>query len=390
MKRRSFLQLTTAASAIGTHQAAESSPAPKLRTGPPVAMAPRSDGIEILWRVHDLSRGFVEYGPTPELGMTQRDDGWGLRPAGNESIRVRLDGLKPGTTYHYRTVTESMDRKITARSTSPIQTFRTLDPGAGSTRFAVWNDTHQHLDTLQKLGEITPACDFLLWNGDICNDWYRAGEVADTILQPTGDLNLSTGHPLLLVRGNHDVRGPFARQLREHAAMPEGQPWFALRSGPVAALCLDTGEDKADDHPNLFGRAASEPMRQAQAEWIRRVTSQPGFRDAPYRLVFCHIPLRWIDEAAVRTYDWFSKRSRDLWHDALVEWGAQIVISGHTHRDAHVEATGAHPYQQLVGGGPKMEEARLITAEADAKQLVLTMRNMEGVETRRVILPAIG
>jgi predicted phosphodiesterase len=390
MERRSFLQLTAAASIVGTQQAADSPPAPMLRTGPPVAMAPRSDGVEIIWRVHDLARGFVEYGPTPELGMVQRDDGWGLRPAGDESIRVRLDGLKPGTTYHYRAITESMDRKHAIRSTSTVQTFSTLDPGAASTRFAVWNDTHQHIDTLRKLGELTPDADFLLWNGDICNDWHRAGEVADTILQPAGDLNLSTGHPLLLVRGNHDVRGPLASQLRDHAAMPEGQPWFAVRSGPVAALCLDTGEDKPDDHPNLFGRAASEPMRQAQAAWIRQVTARPGFRDAPYRLVFCHIPLRWSDETTDFGYDWYSKRSRGLWHDALVEWGAQIVISGHTHRDAHLDATHDFPYQQLVGGGPKMPQARLITGEADARQLVLTMIDMDGRETRRVSLAPCG
>lgn len=386
MERRSFLQLSAAASAIATGRSASDGTLVSPPPGSPVAMAPRSDGIEIIWRVRHLARGFVEYGTTPALGQIRRDDGWGLRPTGNESVRVRLDGLTPGTIYHYRTVTESMDRKDPSRTTSEIRTFRTLDPAAETTKFAVWNDTHKHGDTLQKLAELTPASDFLIWNGDIGNDWHQPGEIADTILDPADGVNASDGHPLLLVRGNHDVRGPLAWQLQEHAPMPEHLPWFAVRSGPVAALCLDTGEDKPDDHPHLFGRAASEPMRRAQAEWMREVTRQPGFKDAPYRLVFCHIPLRWTDEVTDFGYDWYSRRSRDLWHEPLAEWGAQMVISGHTHRDAHLEATGDFPYQQLVGGGPKMPRARLITGEADGEKLLLRMLDMDGAETRRLSL----
>ena len=386
MERRSFLKIATAGTVIGSANAAESGEKNQRPIGLPVAMAPRHDGIEIIWRTRQLAKGFVEYGLTKELGSVQRNDGWGLRPAGDESIRVRLDGLKPGTTYYYRAVTENMDHKNPTRSDSDIRSFRTLDPSAATTRFSVWNDTHKHDDTIRKLAELTPECDFLLWNGDTCNDWYRQGEVADTILQPAGDVDHSAGHPLLLVRGNHDIRGTMAYQLEEHAPMPHGKPWYAFRSGPVAIICLDTGEDKPDDHPNLFGRAACEPMRKEQAEWLDAVTAQPEIRDAPFRLVFCHIPLRWTDEITNAGYDWYSKRSRDLWHEALVKWGAQMVISGHTHRDAHLPANNDFPYQQLIGGGPKMPDARLITFEADAKTLAITMIDMDKKPVRNLNL----
>ena len=392
MERRSFLHISAAGSILGasaTHAQKPQDEKAKL-PGIPVAMAPRPDGIEIIWRTHQLARGMVEFGPTPELGSTKRDDGWGLRPTGSESIRVRLDGLQPGTTYHYRTVTESMDKKDASRSVSAIRTFRTLDPAASATRFAVWNDTHKHADTIKKLAELTPPSDFLLWNGDICNDWYREGEVADTILTPAGGIDHSANHPLLLVRGNHDIRGTLAHQVEDHAPMPDGKPWFAIRSGPVAAICLDTGEDKPDDHPYLFGRAACEPMRQAQAEWLEQTITRPEFANAPYRIVFCHIPLRWTDETTDHGYDWYSKRSRDLWHDSLVKWGAQLVISGHTHRDAHIKSNDRFPYHQLVGGGPKHAQARLITAQADKSKLAIRMTDLDGKDVRKLDLPPLS
>ena len=391
MQRRQFIHLSSAGALIGTQQTASAQTAPtKNEPGIPVAMAPRPDGIEIVWRIHGLSKGYVEFGTDKELGRTAGNDGWGLRPAGDESIRVRIDGLKPGTTYHYRTVTESFDRKDPKVTRSELRSFRTLAPTAKTSRFCVWNDTHKHAETLRRLSELTPEADFLLWNGDTCNDWHQPGEVADTLLSPGGGIDHSKGHPLLLVRGNHDLRGTLAYQLEEHAAMPDDQPWFAVRSGPVAALCLDTGEDKPDDHPNLLGRAACEPMRREQASWIKETINRAEFANAPYRIVFCHIPLRWTDETTDYGYDYYSRRSRDLWHEHLVAWGCQMVISGHTHRDAHLTATEAFPYQQLVGGGPKKEQARLITGEADEQRLVVSMADLDGNETRRLELSPLA
>jgi hypothetical protein len=99
--------------------------------------------------------------------------------------------------------------------------------------------------------------------------------------------------------------------------------------------------------------------------------------------LFCHIPLRWTDEVTETSYDGFSRRSRDLWHAHLVKWGTQVVVSGHTHEDAFLEPNAEFPYAQLVGGGPKMPDARLITGKADGAGLVLAMQDMDGKETRR-------
>ncbi len=381
MNRRQFVQSTSALVA-GLAASAKSIAAdePAAEEKPPiipVVMAPRKDGVEIIWRVGSYKKGHVEYGETEELGSVQRNNGWGLRPAGDMAIRVKLDGLKPGTKYFYRIVTESFSPKSPKTSKGEIRSFKTLDPDQKETSFTVWNDTHQQAETLKKLTEITPASDFLLWNGDICNDWRSEKEIVETLLAPEG-LDFTKDSPLCMVRGNHDLRGSVAAQLQDYAAMPEDKPWFAFRSGPIAVICMDTGEDKPDDHPYLFGRVACEPMREEQAEWLAEIIEKPEFKDAPFRLVFCHIPLRWTDESTDKGYDHFSKRSRDLWHESLVKWGTQAIISGHTHRPTLIPANKDFPYAQLVGGGPKLSQATLIQGTAKGNKLSLISKDLEG------------
>lgn len=397
MERRTFIKLATvgsagaagsamtAASAAGGAGNTDSKP-DTLTIGHPAAMAPRSDGMEIVWRVSGHAKGYIEYGETKDLGSSARGDDWGLRPAGDEVVRVRIDGLKPGTTYHYRTVTETFDHKKPRKQVGELRMFSTLDPSQKETSFSVWNDTHKRDATIEKLASITPASDFLLWNGDISNDWYKKGDVAKSIITPgdVGKVDFTKQHPLLVLRGNHDLRGTLAHEVEDHVPTPGGLPWTAFRSGPVAVICLDTGEDKPDDHPNLFGRVACEPMRRREAEWLEKIIKLPEIANAPYRVVFCHIPLRWEDETTQHGYDYFSKRSRDLWHDSLVKWGAQVVISGHTHRDAYLKPNKDFPYAQLVGGGPEMEQARLIAGKATAKELTLEMVDMNGKSTRNI------
>jgi hypothetical protein len=103
---------------------------------------------------------------------------------------------------------------------------------------------------------------------------------------------------------------------------------------------------------------AFEALRREQAQWLKEVTALPEFRDAPYRVVFCHIPLRWTNEAPALYqqggYDAFSRVSRDLWHDALAAWKAQVVISGHTHQAAYLPGMGNFPMPSWLAAAPSL------------------------------------
>src|SRR5699024_2209938 len=235
----------------------------------------------------------------------------------------------------------------------------------------VWNDTHQRDATIAALDDATPRADVWVWNGDVCNNWDDPDTIPATVLSPAGR-DVTDGRPMAFIRGNHDVRGPWAHRLAEVVAAPDDRPYYAFRVGPVAVIALDTGEDKPDDHPSFGGRAAFRTLRERQASWLAEQITRPGFVDAPYRVVCCHMPLRWLREPlltaeayAVGEFDRYSRVSRDLWHDSLVQWGAQLVVSGHTHRTEYFPATPEFPYAQVTGGAPQADGATWIGLDAD-------------------------
>lgn len=397
MKRRDFLGKVTIGAAAGVTGITTSVADTKIANEPPLVrtpaavMAPRADGVDIVWAVSRLACGSVEWKSAAGESGVAAADRFGFVPQGDQILRVRLSGLKAGTTYQFRALTRASEGD--ASDAGPWKSFRTLDPSVATSEFVVWNDTHEHAETLRQLHAATPRGDFLLWNGDTCNNWVREDLLVPTLLHPAGQ-DVTVDRPLLLTWGNHDVRGIWAFKMPELAATPNDLPYYAFRSGPIAVICLHTGEDKPDDHPSFGGRVAFDQLRQEQAAWLAETIRRPDLRDAPYRVVFCHIPLRWTVEQsanyAAGGYDAFSRRSRDAWHAALVAWKAQVVISGHTHQAAYLPASAEFPYAQLVGGGPDLNNATWIEGQADAVALRLVVKNLRSIVTHHAEFPPLA
>jgi hypothetical protein len=401
MNRRRFLGTLTAASTACSASSAlaqssqskstpDFSPATLVRT-PLNLIAPRQDGIDAVWAVNELAKGRLEWQTETGSSGTVSSDPFGFVPQANDFLRIRLDRLSPGTKYRLRSITTSSDGS--RQEISDWKSFRTLDPSSSKSEFVVWNDTHVNNETIQKLNEVTPPADFLFWNGDTCNDWKSPDLLIPTLLHP-GERDITQNRPLLLAFGNHDVRGPHAYEMPRLIATPNHRPFYAFRSGPLAAIVLHTGEDKPDDHFSFQGRVAFDTLRREQAEWLADTIRQPEFRDAPYRLVFCHIPLRWqteiIPDYSKGGFDHFSLRSRDAWHQSLVDWKTQLVISGHTHRDAFLPANEQFPYAQITGGGPAPQRATWMHAVASANEFILRVHNLEGAVRHEVTLKPIA
>lgn len=369
-----------------------SAPTPgHLMRTPLVLMAPRPDGLEAVWAVNELCRGRLEWRSEDGAHGEAHTDPFGFVPQGRRILRVRVTGLTPGRAYRVRTIVSATDRDAT--ETTPWKSFRTLDPAAAETSFVVWNDTHINNPVIERLHELTPKADFLLWNGDTCNDWKTEDLLVPTLLHPAGR-DITEGRPLFLTWGNHDVRGKFAFEMPEMVATPSGRPFHAFRSGPVAFICLHTGEDKPDDHPTFGGRVSFDQLRREQAAWLAETIRRPGIADAPYRVVFCHIPLRWTDESpqdyANQGFDRHSGRSRAAWHDSLVAWKTQVIISGHTHRSTWLPPAEGFPYAQLIGGGPKPEAATWMKATAGSDRLHIVVRDLQGNVKHDVAFPPLA
>jgi predicted phosphodiesterase len=350
----------------------------------PVLTNPADDAVTILWATNHPATGWIEYGETEKLGQRFNGDRGGLLPFDDRAFKLRLAGLKPGTKYYYRAHAVRVDfkgpyniRRLEMESAaSEVYSFTTPNPKATEVKFTVWNDTHEVADTVKQLHaahEKDPG-DFLLWNGDQTNDVSTEERMIAQFLAG-GIAPIAARVPYYYVRGNHDVRGPGARNLPRFTDVANGQYYYSFRRGPLAAIVLDTGEDKPDDHPVYGGLNGFAAFRSEQASWLAKEIEKPEMKEARIKVLFCHIPLRWKNEKSVGS---FCKDGRDKWHDLLVKWGAQVVISGHTHSPAWLPADKDFPYGQLIGGGPKATAATIIRGRATAEGLTLVESKLNG------------
>lgn len=386
MKRRNFLATSLSLPAIGTLASAAEAPSTGkgVLRGTPLIAGPDPAQLAILQAVYGPASGFAEIscndGPWQKILPEHR----GMVALEEHVLKFKLPAIPANCKLSYRvtasTATYKNAYQITRGTpqTSETYTFTTLDPQKKETQFVMWNDTHETVDTIQALHELTMKAkpDFLLWNGDQTNDVYDVDKMANQYISPQ-NLPIASHYPLAYQRGNHDLRGPAARWVERFTHAPGEDYTYSFRSGPVACLAMDTGEDKPDDHPVFAGMINCETMRARQTIWLEKAIQEPWFKSAPYKILFCHIPLWWEDNTD-RGYFWDHKACREAWLDLLVKGGVQLVVSGHIHQTSHMPVTKDRPIIQLVGGGPKKEAATITHFAATEKSLTVTMKKLNG------------
>ncbi len=400
--RRGFLTAMTAGAAAGgltrlgeAHgdEAPDDQPSGSVWASPPVLQNPTPDGMTVAWAVRRPCTGWVEYGPTPELGRRAHADRNGLEPFSDRYLSVRLSGLTPGEPVYYRVVSAAIRFRSAYRieraepEAGPVLQFRTPTSEGDTASFAVINDTHQNTETLAALTRqlADEPADYTVWNGDIFNDIYTHDQVVQQALAPVG-AKYAAERPVLFVVGNHDVRGPLARELEQAltpwTTTPGDTRVFAVRQGPLAMIGLDTGEDKPDRHPVFAGLARFEPYREAQRAWLAETLASQPVRSARFVVVFCHIPLRGLAGQnggdTLEGYAAYCRQAQQLWAPLLAEHGVQLVISGHTHRFRYQEPNDEFPFPQLVGGGPQPDRATLIRGAIHDDRLRVSATALDG------------
>jgi predicted phosphodiesterase len=310
-------------------------------------------------------------------------------------LSARVEGLEAGRAVFYRVVTVPVTfhnaYKIERGEPvmGPVYRYVPPDPSAARATFAVINDTHERGETMAALtGRLAaePA-DLTVWNGDVFNDIRSDDQIVQQVLRPAGmGAPYAAERAVLFTSGNHDVRGVHARGLARAIA-----PWqnedplgrcFTVRHGPLAIVGLDTGEDKPDRHPAWSGFANFEPYRAAQAVWLRRALARPEVASAPFVVVFCHIPLwgRPGDNPGdtLEGYAGYCRNAQQQWHPALAEAKVQLVVSGHTHKHRYDPPAAERPYGQLVGGGPRLEQATLIRGKVSGEKMEVEATDVAG------------
>jgi acid phosphatase type 7 len=331
--------------------------------------------MTIVWHTSRRAVSRVEYGTTSRLDLTATSSSHGLVDNDRVGHAVRLSGLQPGTSYRYRVVSrefEGYDKQHIVRFGSEVASetfqFTTLDEDAERWSFAVVSDVHENAARMDAMlaGLDWPATPFVVFNGDMVNDFMQADQPFTGFVD-AAVARFARSKPFVYVRGNHDVRGRFARRLSDYFPTSNGRAYYSFDHGRVHFVVLDSGEDKEDTHEYYNGLVAFEPYRSEQAAWLAADLQGEAARRARYRVVFSHIPPRGGDSFAIR-------HVRENWEEVANRGGVDLWLSGHVHRSTRLDpAPGANGYH-LVTTAPDT----LARVEVTRQKLTVTIVKENG------------
>ena len=190
----------------------------------------------------------------------------------------------------------------------------------------------------------------------------------------------ATQIPFYYVRGNHETRGQYARQLKEFLDLPHDRYYYAFNQGPVRFIVLDGGEDKPDENKEYSGLVDFDTYRTEELEWLKRELTSEAFRDSEIKIVVIHMPII------------SSERNRygmsylaEHFGPELENAGIDLMISGHTHRNAFIEAQNSgFGYPIMISSNNNFIEAAVV-----GNQLTLDLKDIDGMLVKQYVLEKV-
>ena len=344
--RRGFLGSAIAASLLRPFRAFGATPGyPRLMEGPMVgAVTPGS--ITVWGRASGEYDVVVEYSTDPNFGSTQASAPARALAAADFTVRVTVEGLAPGTRYHYRMLVDGIPDRYRL---TPFATH-TAPEGAVPFRLAFGSCARHQLDAEQVVFRAIAAAepDIFFWLGDniyadsasewvFAEDYRRQRAIAST-------LPLMRSVPQLAIWDDHDfglnnsdntspVRDASLAAFRNYWANPayglaDGPGvYFQYAYGGVDFFMLDgryyRSPNKDPDGP------AKTLLGQRQGEWLREVLRASR---APFKVLACGSG--WTSEDGPTGDTWAAFQMErnalfDFIRDERIE--GVFLLSGDTH-----------------------------------------------------------
>lgn len=309
-------------------------PAPPSFHVEPYLQLPAPDAMTIMWETTERLPGRVEYGTTEKLGQVVEE------PGRARLHQVRLTGLQPATTYHYRVVSGNV--------ISPIYQFRTAPPhGTKTWRMALYGDSRSNPAIHRKVVEQIAKydVDLIVHTGDIVANGKNYASWRREWFVPLAPLARSV--PWVSTIGNHEAD---AENYFSYVALPGNERFYSFQFGNARFICLDSNGwiEKGRDSKQyqwLLERLQEAPP--LGADWTFVVFHHPLFSGHKTRPIN---PLRW---------DW-----APLFVDPL--HNVDAVLNGHDHFYCRTYPIGRitnPPWQGVVfltsaGGGAPLYPIR--------------------------------
>lgn len=328
-------------------------------------------GATIVWMTDTPCHAKIVFGPKGEALAREADNAeHGLLPIGTRHV-VHLSGLEPGRAYTYKVVATRVvkmkaywpEKGLPAES--PERTFMTFDRAKPAVSFSAIADTHEDAARVNDLLQAVDwtKTDFLVHIGDAFHGLESEDQLFGQWLGPAAWA--AAGAKLLMfVRGNHEMRGAFARNLLDYVPTPEGRYYYARDHGPVHFIVLDTGEDKADE-TNVYAELNKvEAYREEEFAWLERhLATEKRVAEAPFRVILLHQP----------NWGWARERG-DEWTALANKGKIDLVIGGHYHRLRTYEpGSQGNDFKVLALG-----QDQIARVEATRSELRVTVTGKDG------------
>ncbi len=302
----------------------------------------------------------------------------GMRNANATLFKFKVPHLRQN--FQYRIVAKEVTRfdpyKIEYGSTIKSSIVNTQLPFATKDKdyhVLILNDIHENSKSYKLLYDKSslPTKDLVILNGDSFHYTTKPQDLTQKLLQPVADL-FASQTPFIMVRGNHETRGSFARTFKTYFDYPQNKFYQAFSLGSTFWIILDGGEDKPDTHEVYGNTTEYDNYRLEQREWLAQVLQSKERKKAKRTVVVTHIPFFHSD-------DWHGTlHNRACFHDLLQKHKVSAVISGHTHRYGFYPPDKDHNYPIIISGGPKEGKRAWVEITSSSKKLNLALKTENG------------
>lgn len=346
--------------------------------------------VTIVWTVNKPSVGWVELAPDDgtHFYRTERPKVFNAKNGiklTSTVHTVHLKGLESGTRYRYRVYSQEVLSHVGWKviygnvaatdvySQKPL-VFKTSDHAMQTVNFAMVNDIHGKSDMLEKLVSHCDlkATDLFLFNGDMVSIFNSEKEIFDGFMSKATEL-FASELPMYYTRGNHETRGSFATSFQDYFSPGQEHIYYMFRQGPVCFVILDSGEDKPDTDLEYAGITVYDQYRTEQAEWLKKVLESKEYKEAPFKVVVCHMPPfgGWHGELEV------AEKFIPLLNNADVD----VMLCGHLHRYMRNEPKDGVKFPVIVNSNNT-----LLKAEVMNNKLSIKILDQDGKEMDKLII----
>ena len=358
----------------------------EITSGPYLQRADASS-MTVMWITSKKCLSWVEVGIDKNQLEKTTNSSNGLTEINNNIHKIRLTNLTPGQRYFYRIVSKVIvsltadDILYGEEISSEIYEFETLNLDKQEFSFVVLADIHQNMDILDPLLEQATSKNFdlLFYNGDMADYFYSEEQICHDVLNPSVT-HFANYTPFVWVRGNHECQGSYARKIINYIDTWDYEYYYSFDHGPVHFLVLDTAEARQDFEEKNGAIGRFEPYRTLEAEWLNREINTDNFKNAKFRIAFCHIPFYISGDTGPEIEEKFGP----LLNDGKID----LLICGHTHNFTYLEPNpDRYNFPVIVVGGGTAGSCTLMRVDASNNELVIEMTNINGELLKKVVIP---